>query len=244
MTAILGSSVVAMWLAVHALGHAVFRENQLFALRTINVVRPSHDVSKTNILDILRLRIGDSIFQINLNQARRVVLDETPRLKDIEISRRLPDLLQVLTVERVPMASLKMDGFMLGLDAEGYVLGPVDADRRLPLITGHNLVGLRPGARLDGTPVMQALEVLNVCADTPLGQELRVTRIDVRKGDMLNLLLEEGAEVALAWHEMRAHTDVSLKNLKLKLTRLAAIRQQGRSFSNLDMTFDNNYPAR
>jgi hypothetical protein len=40
------------------------------------------------------------------------------------------------------------------------------------------------------------------------------------------------------------YSDVSLRNLEKKLSKLADIKRQGRVFNILDMTLDNNFPAR
>ena len=239
----LGTGLVVLWMTFRMIGGSLFRENSFFAIRDIRLECPEIEVARADVLAFLPFRAGDNLFAANLADARRAMLLKLPKLKDVELSRRLPDQLLVRARERVALARLKMEGYALAVDAEGCVLGLLDPSRRLPLITGHDLAVVRPGMDLSGTTVMAALDVLSVCAGTPVGRHVRIARVDVRAPEELDLLLADGAQVRLAWRQMHARSTLSREYLEQKLMRLADIKRQGRAFNSLDMTLDNNFPA-
>ena len=74
---------------------------------------------------------------------------------------------------------------------------------------------------------------------------INIRRVDLGTPEELNLLLDDQREVRWTWKAMEdVYSDVSLRNLEKKLSKLADIKRQGRVFNILDMTLDNNFPAR
>lgn len=239
----LGAGLAVIWMTFQMISGALFWENRFFAVRDIRVECPGIEVARADILAFLPFRAGDNLFAAALPDARRVLLAKLPKLKDVELSRRLPSQLVVRARERTALARLKMEGYTLALDGEGRVMGGVDAARWLPLIAGHELASARPGMNLAGTRVMLALDVLSVCKDTAAGRYVTVVRVDLRAPDELNLLLADGTEVRLAWRQMQTRSSLARQYLEQKLLRLADIKRQGRAFKTLDMTLENNFPA-
>ena len=239
-----GAAGTAFWLTLQIIGAALFWENPLFTIKTIRVECPEIEVPRAKVLEALPLREGDNLFKSNLADLRREIFARQPRLKHVEIARRLPNELQLRVAERFALAHLKMDRYTLAVDAAGCVLGNPNPERQLPLITGHGISSLRPGTILQNTVVMGALDLLSVCANTPVGQRVRIARVDVRDPEEFNLLLEDGQEVLFAWRNMHSRSTASREHLVLKLGKLADIMRQGESFNILDMTVDNNFPGR
>ena len=76
-------------------------------------------------------------------------------------------------------------------------------------------------------------------------KNINIRRVDLGASEELNLLLDDQREVRWSWRAMEdVYSDVSLLNLEKKLVKLADIKRQGRVFKILDMTPDNNFPAR
>ncbi len=238
-----GAGLTVIWMTFHAIGGALFWNNRFFTLRDIRVECPGIEVAQADILAFLPFRPGDNLFADSLPVARRALLAKLPKLKDVELSRRLPSQLLVRARERAALARLKMEGYTLALDAEGRVMGGVDAARRLPWITGHDLVLARPGMDLGGTRIMLALDVLGACQNTPAGRYVNIVRVDLRAPEELNLLLADDSEVRFAWQQMNFRSTLSRQYLEKKLQRLADIKRQGRAFKILNMTLENNFPA-
>lgn len=156
-----------------------------------------------------------------IEEKRNYLLTTVPRIKAVEIKRRLPDELIILVQERVSIARLKMNDYYLTVDRDGYVLGAASDTSNLPVISGHNIPGMRPGTCLAQTIVMNALEVLDICKTTPIGQRVRIASIDVSNIQSLELWLEKGERVQLAWDHMGESSSLAREDLEKKLVQLA-----------------------
>ena len=161
--------------------------------------------------------------------------------------RRLPGELIIRIRERIALARLEMDGYYMTVDREGYVLGASTRALHLPIITGHCMPGIRPGTRLAGTAVMNALEVFDVCETIRIRKLFKVVRIGVRNREVVELTLADGERVILAWQYMGTHDSLSRQKLEQKLVKLAEIlkttAEQGKRIAGIDMTLKNNFPV-
>jgi len=188
------------------------------------------------------------LFAANIEEIRDQLLMKVPRLKAVEIKRRLPGELIIRVRERVPMAQLKVNHYYLTLDCEGYVLGKMTGSKTIPILVGYKLPGIRPGVQLSAVGVRNALEVLDVCQTTPIGQRVRIVSIDVRNAQALDLRLANGERVMLAWTNMGDLSSLARQHLEQKLARLAeslkSAAHRSKRIAWIDMTLENNFPAK
>ncbi len=243
-----GLSLAAVcWVGLQYLDRWLFQRNDLFRIRDFKIACLGEVITPKHIMDYAELAGCSNLFAFNIAGKREHLLKTVPRVKEIRIARRLPGELVIEVQERVSIARLEMPGYYLTVDREGYVLGSAAGAPHLPAITGHAMPGIRPGMRLAGTAVMQALDVLEVCASTQLREQLKVRSIDVRNREAVELGLEDGARVSLAWQQMGARNSLALEHLERKLRKLAEILKsaaaQGKRVAKLDMTLENNFPA-
>jgi cell division septal protein FtsQ len=243
-----GTALIGICMTFHAIGGMLFWNNRFFTLCDIEVEGCGVEVSQSDILGFLPLRVGDNLFAAGLSDARQTLLTKIPKLKDVGLSRRLPGRLLVRVREREAIANLKMNGYSMAVDSDGRVMGMTGVKRRLPLITEHGVVLARPGTDINDLRVMQALAVLGTCRKMQIERgvnNINIRRVDLGTSKELNLLLDDQSEVRWSWRAMEdVYSDVSLLNLEKKLSQLADIKHQGRVFNVLDMTLDNNFPAR
>jgi len=251
MVAVILSSLTAcgilLWVGTQSLGRLLFRQNDLFRVRNIKIECNGDIITPKHIMEYARLSEMQHLFAANIEEIRDQLLMKVPRLKAVEIKRRLPGELIIRVRERVSMAQLEVNHYYLTLDREGYVLGPTPGSKALPILAGYDLPGIRPGVQLSAAGVRNALEVLDVCQTTPIGQRVRIVSIDVRNAQALELRLANGERVLLAWNHMGESSSLGREQLEQKLARLAeslkSAAQRSKRIAWIDMTLENNFPA-
>jgi len=148
----------------------------------------------------------------------------------------------------VSMAQLEINHSYLTLDREGYVLGKAAGSKTMPVLAGYDLPGIRPGVQLSAAGVRNALEIIDVCQTTPIGQWVRIASIDVRNAQALDLRLADGERVMLAWAHMGELSSLARQRLEQKLVRLAeslkSAAHRSKRIDWIDMTLENNFPAK
>lgn len=224
------------------------RENELFRIRAYDVRCHGNVIKPEHVMDYASLDSHSNLFAVDIAGVRRRLLSTVPRLKSIEVSRKLNGTLMVEIWEREPIARLFGNGYYVVVDEEGCVLGPAAGPSSLPIIAGVIPPGLKPGVFLSETPIRNALEVLRVCATTPIGRAVSVARIDIRSDKTLHLRLDNGAIATIAWSGMGEQTKTSRENLENKLLRLAEnlieADRRGDRIVEIDMTGERSFPAR
>jgi cell division septal protein FtsQ len=238
---------ILIWVGTQSLGRLLFQQNDLFRVRDIKIECNGDIITPKHIMDYARLSEMKHLFAANIEEIRDQLLMQVPRLKAVEIKRRLPGELIIRVRERVSMAQLEVNNYYLTLDREGYVLGPMPGSKTMPILVGYDLPGIRPGVQLSAAGVRNALEVLDVCQTTPIGQRVLIASIDVRNAQALELRLANGERVLLAWTHMGEPSSLEREQLEQKLARLAeslkSAAHRSKRIAWIDMTLENNFPA-
>ena len=246
---------ILIWVGTQSLGRLLFQQNDLFRVRDITIECNGDIITPKHIMEYARLSEMKHLFAADIEEIRDQLLMKVPRLKAVEIKRRLPGELIIRVRERAPMAQLEMNYSYLSeanhsyltLDREGYVLGPATGSKTMPILFGYVLPGIRPGVQLSAAGVRNALEVLDVCQTTPIGQSVRIASIDVRNAQSLDLRLANGERVLLAWTHMGEPSSLAREHLEQKLVRLAeslkSAAHRSKRIAWIDMTLENNFPA-
>jgi cell division protein FtsQ len=191
-----------------------------------------------HIKEYAGLEEGMNLFAVDMDKICKD-LASVPIVSTVKVNRKLPDTLVIRITERVAVARLGSgsSGYFLGLDRDGYVLGPSSITPNLPTITGLKDKGLRPGSRISDPEVMEALKVLDACDSITLSQMIRIKDVNVTNPEYLNLTLTRGENVLL-----------SRDNIENKLQKLARILQstskKGIALASIDMTVDKNFPGK
>ena len=236
---------VVLWVGLQFLNRYLLQQNDLFRIREFKIKCVGEVITSKHVMDYAELAGASNLFALNIAEKRDFLQKKVPRVKSVKISRRLPGELIIEVQERTSIARLEMSGYYLTVDREGCVLGPSSGASQLPVISGHAMPGLRPGLRLGGTPVMNALEVFDVCETTQIRDLFKVLRIDVRNREALELSLGNGERVRLAWPQMGKGDALERDHLEQKLLKLAEILKtaaaQGKRVASLDMTLENNF---
>jgi len=243
--AITASSVAAvvvtcllLWFGLRFLGGLLFSNNSAFVIKKVDI-KGSAMITEDLIREYTQVHEGMNLFQVNIGRIRSDFLRRAPSVRSMEISRILPHTLRMEITERLPLARLGWRGPLV-VDRKGVVFVVKGRASHLPVITGYQGTGPRPGANLRGM-ALAALEVLDVSDDYPtLGLDIDAIEVDNREFLMVRLSDRKSAQ--LAWSEMGAMTSASRENLLNRLGRLsAAMRsEKGRSRAMFDATHEGD----
>lgn len=225
------------------LGALLFWENPHYTIRTMDIDVAGPTITPTKVREYLQVSEGTNLFAKSLRTLYTDFLKKSPVAKSVMIQRRVPDTLVVKIVERTPLARVGR-GSAMAADREGYVFSLRAGSRDYPVILGSTPEHPLPGARLE--PVaMNALEIIDVCARTRLGEEVKIATIDISPKDFLDIYLAAGERVKIAWEGMDRPATENRAVIEKKLQALAAALKnaglRGRKLASLDLTFGDQY---
>jgi len=131
-----------------------------FALGRVEV-RGERELSSFELLSLSKIRPRRNLFCLNLRKIR-ANLQRHPKIKEVDLSRRLPNTILLKVRERKPEAVVFTHNLFWIIDKEGFVLDKKDNKGRLhlPLLTGVGKLKMRIGERLKDEKVSQALDCL------------------------------------------------------------------------------------
>jgi cell division protein FtsQ len=114
-------------------------------------------------------------------------LEDTPWIRDAEVSRTLPHTIAVWVAERSPVAMVTTEGTRMLVASDGTVLGRAKRSTQLPRV---DVAGIptRAGTRVALTP-----PVLLVASTLPPQLVDRVSSVEVDDEGLVFLRLEDGA---------------------------------------------------
>ena len=187
-------------------------------------------VHPSTIAEELGLRVGANLALIDFSAKREELLAKVPNLREVRISRRLPDKVVISTDERTPVARMGLKGKnnVTGrvVDTEGMVFSWQRGTQTLPLIREAQAPGTARGRHAKGR-TMAALRLVEACLSPEL-VELGVLEVDTSKHDFLVATLGNYSKLKILWDGMdEPQTPASKADLLQRLTRLRdAIRSR------------------
>jgi len=174
------------------------------------------DTTREDLLAALGVSQGDPILGID-TEAARARLEQLGWVRTASVTRILPDTLQVVLVERRPLAVWQTNGRHMLVDRDGHVIPGQGSDMAgLPLVVG------------EGAPA-HAADILSVIALEPKLAALVVAAVrvadrrwDIRLGNGITVRLPE-ADYEAAWRRLavleRSHglTDRAIDAVDMRL---------------------------
>jgi len=233
--------VAGLWAGSHLIMRRLYSRNSTFVIKHINI-KGSLILSPMLVREYTQLDEGLNLFDIDIKQIRDDFLRRVPSVKSMDISRRLPDTLDINIAERIPLA--KLNKGPLVVDRYGMIFVFKGTTSQMPMIVGYDRKRSRPGVKILGI-AQAALEALREIDDNPsLG--LDVSRVEVFHDGYLLLRLTDGKLIKLAWNEMGMQTDISQNELQNKLSKVSAAlhSKRGMNLIMLDATLDNDMPGK
>jgi cell division septal protein FtsQ len=227
-------------------------ENKSFAIRRVDV-QTDGVISPDQLRRWSGVKPGENLLALDLARVR-CELELVPMVQSASVERILPGTVRVRVTERVPVAQVNVPRPRAGggieiavfqLDAEGYVLLPLDprqravpldeADGQLPVVSGINISDLQPGRRLESPQAHAALQLITEFDSSPMAGLVDLRRIDVASPQVLTATTELGSEVTFG-----------LQDFARQLGRWRKIYDQCRALNKaigtLDLAVTNNTP--
>ena len=199
----------------------VFVTNKTFVLRSFDI-KGGETFTPALLEELLGrgdqpLRLGSPLFAVDIVKKQRDFLKSADQIRDITITRLLPDTLKVRIIERRPIIRVDAkDGLVA--DEEGVTFVRYRGTSDLPLLTGvegydtsidHNLTSM----------ALAAAHLVAFLEDQPF--RIPITSIDVSHLDHLKLTLIDNKQVLLSWPQMLNPDGGSKKSLRQTLEKLA-----------------------
>jgi len=198
---------------------------------------------------------GMNLIALNLASVKRN-LQLVSTIDSVSVERILPRTLKIRVTERRPVAQVNIPTAaasggiavsVLQLDADGYVMKPLDPRRRvislsqmgaqLPEITGLNVYQFQAGHRVESPQAMAALQLIGAFKHSPMAGLVELRRIDVSSRGVIVATTGQGGEITFG-----------LENFGQQLRRWREIYDLGVSdnkmIASLDLAVRNNVPVR
>jgi len=109
-----------------------------FAVKYVDIKGRSH-TSNLHILTALNINEGDAILRLDLRQMRERLLD-IGWIEDALVRRHLPDRLEIVLKERIPLALWETDAGHKVIDSAGKIITEAHSQKftHLPVVSGKN----------------------------------------------------------------------------------------------------------
>jgi cell division protein FtsQ len=240
----MGAIGVAVHVASNSIIRAALYRNDDFTLKNIEV-EVQGAVTKAEIIEWSGVKVGQNLMTLNLAEIRKR-LSNMPYVASVRVERDLPDTLNLIVVERQPVARIKPygpQGSRLAqpiyyIDAQGYMMKPKAGERLKPLpdITGISYEHVQEGVRTDRFEMISALTLLRLADYSALKGELDLSRIEVESKGYLVLRTRSSGMI-----RFRANM------LDQQMQRLQVIfddaRPKGYFIRSVDLTPERNVPV-
>ena len=157
------------------------------------------------IAENMGLRKGANLAKIDFAEKRDEILRKIPTLREISVTRILPDKVRIVAEERTPVAKMGIRGRRgttgRVVDSEGIVFLCQRGTLLLPTITEPQAPGTQPGHRIKDRAIA-ALELVETCRE-PEFAELGVQDVDVSKPNYLLATLGDYSRLKISWESRR-----------------------------------------
>lgn len=180
------------------------------------------------IINHFGLTNGMNLAHVPFAELRDRLIKDTPNLRDIKITRTLPNKVRIEAFERIPVVRVIGSGENANpnytADSEGAVFWYPRRDTTLlPIIRESGKNTSAPGARLSGS-ALSALWLLEEAA-APEFSILKIQQVETFKQDYLFATLGDSSRAKIAWEDMDKDTKVSRTSLRRQLKRLSQAMQ-------------------
>ena len=103
--------------------------------------------SQQTVAEASGLELGSNLILFDKNTVLRRIREACPYLDTVQVRRRLPDTVEVIVTECVPVAAVRSEGSFWLMDREGKLLEKVSSiqAQTLPQVTGLTLVKPQAG---------------------------------------------------------------------------------------------------
>lgn len=168
----------------------IFYKNEEFVLKRLNI-QTDGVLSEARLAEIANVAAGMSLMELDL-EAIRAQVEKLPQVEKASVSRELPDRINLIVRERMPVAWLSSPplgirpwdmerGYLL--DSEGVLFRCLDLNdgmKSLPVVESFKINEPVEGGRIDSEGVRSGLKLILESDHRFLEQGLSITEVRVR----------------------------------------------------------------
>lgn len=180
------------------------------------------------IVNHFGLTNGVNLAHVDFPKLRDSLLESLPIIRDIKISRRMPNFVRIEVIERIPVARVIGNGANASknkvADREGVIFWyPQKHTALLPIIrvTKKDKNAVDYGKPLSGMG-LAALHLLQE-ASAPEYDILKIQEVETFKPDYVFATLGDSSRAKIAWEEMDKPSKASRISLTNQLARLTSV---------------------
>lgn len=238
---LLGMAVIitACFFSFQSAYRALFAKNEHFIVRSIEVSSSGWWNGQSKLIaERLGMVIGrDNLFNTDLRELRLRLIAKISNIEDITVSRKLPDILQISIVERIPRAFLISSRSHWVVDENCVVMQKQycnNINNDMPVILG---LDVRNGGVRDGMEIPELGAALDmVMLSVRNFPDIKISAISVRNTEQLTCIL--------TFREKQYKAFIPRKKMMFMLSvlRSAMIQAQesGDSRTVLDLNYNGN----
>jgi hypothetical protein len=236
----------------YALDRLIY-QNRSFAVQEIDV-RTDGVIAVEQLRRWAGVKAGQNLLALDLARVKRD-LELVSMIKTVAVERVLPHTLRLRVTERDPLAQVRVQARANGaqiatlqIDADGWVMLPVDPRQRaspvtqtndvLPVIQGVNMGEILPGRRVESPQARAALQLIVAFDRSPMSGVVDLQMIDVSSPQILVVTTGQGSQITFS----------AAQDLDGQLRRWRAIHdeavRQGKAIYTLDLSVHSNPPVR
>ncbi|MGZ5544649.1 MAG: cell division protein FtsQ/DivIB [Limisphaerales bacterium] len=246
-------AVLVVWRGGSWLLDKLIYKNEAFAIRQVEV--QTDGVLSTNVIRYwAKVRVGQNLIALDILKVKRD-LEILPPIEFVAVERVLPHTLKIRVSEREPVAQTIVTqpgangAFREAtyyLDAEGYVVQPIDPRWRavplagpehLPIIVGLTASELQPGHQIDNVQGRAGLKLLAEFEHSPMVGLVELQRVNITSPEILQVTTSQNAEITFS---------VDRFETQFRRWRLICDQYQkwGKAIASIDLSIANNLPVR
>lgn len=224
----------------------VFYENEEFVLRELKI-QTDGALSESRISEIANVSIGLNLMELDLVSIERQVA-KLPVVEKVDVTRQLPDTLNIMVRERFPVAWLSCPplgirpgdmerGFLL--DEEGFLfrcLNLDDAMMALPIIEAFKITEPAEGTRIENQPVRSAVSLIAKSEKLFQGREMTIHMVKCRNEWSVECLYRQGLSVKFAMNRI----DEGLHDLNVILKETEPLKV---AVASVNVAAEKNIPV-
>jgi len=230
--------------ATCALAYALFRTTVIVAHAHVLqvdriVVHGNERLSKGDVLAVMSGLRGESLLWTDLDRWRKRLL-ASAWVQDAALRRSLPSTIDIVILERRPVAIGRINGDTFLIDERGVIIdqyGPQYADLDLPIVDGLSAAPSESGTLTDAARADLAARVIAALKSKPAIAK-RLSQIDVTDVHNATVILS-GDSAAIQLGE-----DQFLPRLDSYLQMASALRDQVPDIDSVDLRFDDRIYVR
>ena len=212
----------------------------IFNITSIEVSGNSK-ISSETILSLSGLSINQNIFNFSTSQVRNNI-KQNAYIESVEISRSLPDKVEITVEERVATYALTIGNAYAYINNQGYILEITSNKGRYPIISGYEtpVEQIKEGSRLVTDDLEKLNDVLRIMEAASIGDnnisEL-ITQINIADKTNYILTLEKEKKTIYLGDTSNLSTKVLLINQILKEEK----DNEGTIYLNVNLNTESPY---